>query len=220
MYESLSKQLLTIIAPYDLLTHPFYQAWNAGTLTQTQLQVYASQYYAQVNHFPRFISRVHTFCPELSVRKVLLENLVDEENKGTAHPDLYLQFTQGLGLSDATVKHCPLLPETNQLIETFYQLATNDWRMGLCALYAYEAQIPRLSTTKIQGLKQFYGISDANTLEFFTAHELYDVIHTQQVASLLDAYVPESIAINATHQAAQVLWQFLDGVCDNQGIRC
>jgi len=53
-----------IIEARHLLKHMFYQAWSKGELTTDILQNYASQYYNQVQSFPRFISSVHKGCPE------------------------------------------------------------------------------------------------------------------------------------------------------------
>src|SRR3989338_10448822 len=92
-------QLNQIILGRHLLKHEFYQAWSKGTLSREILQCYAAQYYHQVQSFPRFISRVHTECPMIEARKVLLENLVDEEIHGKDHPQLWMQFAEGLGES-------------------------------------------------------------------------------------------------------------------------
>jgi len=40
------------IAERNLLKHPFYQAWQAGTLNRKKLQLYAAQYYLHVEAFP------------------------------------------------------------------------------------------------------------------------------------------------------------------------
>ena len=212
--------LNTIISERHLLKHDFYQAWSQGKLSRDILQRYASQYYHQVKSFPRFISRVHTGCPEIHARKVLLENLVDEEIHGTDHPTLWMQFAEGMGATrDAVLNETPL-SETTDMVETFYELATRDWRDGLCALYAYESQVPEVSASKIAGLKQFYGIYDDKTLEFFTAHQAYDVGHSKQVAGLIEAYVEPEYAAKATREAADALWGFLDGMCRVGGIHC
>ncbi len=70
----LITQLNHIISEYHLLKHEFYQAWSRGELSRDILQTYAAQYYSQVQSFPRFISRVHTGCPVIEARKVLLQN--------------------------------------------------------------------------------------------------------------------------------------------------
>ena len=102
----------------------------------------------------------------------------------------------------------------------FYELAQRDWRDGLCALYAYESQVPDVSASKIAGLKQFYGIQDDKTLEFFTAHQAYDVGHSQQVANLIEKYVEPERAAIATREAADALWGFLDGMCRVGEVHC
>lgn len=209
-----------IINEHHLLKHMFYQAWSKGELSKATLQTYAEQYYAQVQSFPRFISRVHTACPEIAARKVLLENLVDEEIHGTDHPALWMQFAEGLGATPASVKNAKPLTQTDAMVDKFYELAERDWRDGLCALYAYEYQVPEISKSKIAGLKEFYGIHDEKTLEFFTAHQAYDVGHANQVAGLIERYVDKDRAEKATKEAAVALWGFLDGMCHEAGISC
>ena len=214
------SRLNQIISEFSLLKHRFYQAWSKGELSQEILQRYAAQYYSQVQSFPRFISRVHTHCSEIEARKVLLENLVDEEIHGTDHPALWMQFANGLGVSKQRVLDDMPLPETTSMVDTFYNLAQGDWRDGLCALYAYECQVPEVSASKIEGLKKFYGINDERSLEFFTAHQAYDVGHSQQVASLIEKYVEPERAELATREAAKALWGFLDGMCRVGNIMC
>jgi len=216
----LISRLNDILAELHLLKHMFYQAWSNGELTTEMLQNYASQYYNQVKSFPRFISRVHTACPEIAARKVLLENLVDEELHGTDHPELWMQFAVGMGTNRERVSNDSPLPETQFMVDKFYELAERDWRDGLCALYAYEYQVPEVSASKIDGLKKFYGITDEKTLEFFKAHQVYDVGHSQQVANLIERYVEPEQAEKATREAALALWGFLDGMCRVSGIQC
>lgn len=213
-------RLNEIISEFHLLKHKFYQAWSRGELTKANLQCYAAQYYNQVQSFPRFISRVHTNCPQIEARKLLLENLVDEEIHGTDHPALWMQFANGLGATKEMVLNDMPLPETKLMVDTYYDLAQRDWRDGLCALYAYECQVPEVSASKIAGLKQFYGIDDERTLEFFTAHQAYDVEHANQVAGLIEKYVEPERAERATREAAMALWGFLDGMCKVSEIEC
>lgn len=214
------NRLNTIISDYHLLKHKFYQAWSNGELSNEILQKYAAQYYHQVKSFPRFISRVHTTCPQIEARKVLLENLVDEEIHGTDHPELWMQFAEGLGANREMVLNTKAFPETDVMVNKFYELAERDWRDGLCALYAYEYQVPEVSASKIEGLKKFYNIHDQRTLEFFEAHLAYDVGHSMQVSKLIERYVDPVHAEQATKEAANVLWGFLDGMCREEGIEC
>lgn len=216
----LSERLQEIIAQKHLLTHPFYRAWSEGRLSKEILRDYAGQYWAQVKEFPRFVSAVHSRCPEIEARKVLAENLADEEIHGTDHPELWMRFAEGLGASREAVKAEAPLPETARMVETFFQLTARDWTQGLCALYAYESQVPEVSASKIDGLKKFYGVTDARTLEFFSTHLEYDVEHARTVASLIDRHADPATAPQAAREAADALWSFLDGMCRKAGIAC
>ncbi|MBX7098456.1 MAG: CADD family putative folate metabolism protein [Myxococcaceae bacterium] len=217
---NLKQRLDAVIAERHLLKHPFYQAWTEGRLSQDVLRSYAGQYWQQVSSFPRFVSAVHSRCPEIEARKVLLQNLVDEELHGTDHPELWMRFAEGLGASRAEVKGQAALPETTAMVNEFFSLAEGDWRDGLCALYAYESQVPAVSTSKIDGLEKHYGVTDATTLSFFKVHEHYDVEHSAQVAGLLEKYADPAKAEAATRRAADALWTFLDGMAAQAGISC
>ena len=208
-----SARLREIVQGRSLLRHPFYQAWTKGLLDRETLGYYAEQYYAHVEAFPRFVSSVHSRCPELAVRKVLAQNLADEEIHGTDHPTLWMQFAEGLGRTPEQVRAAERNTETRETVETFYDLTSRDWREGLCALYSYEVQVPEVSESKIDGLEKHYGITDARSLAFFKAHVTYDREHSARVAELLDASgVDMGVAESATREACDALWKFLDGV--------
>ena len=106
-------------------------------------------------------------------------------------------------------------PSTRQLVETFDQLAREEpVASGLAALYVYEAQIPPVAATKIEGLKRFYGIGDDRSLSFFTVHEKADVFHAQTTARLLERHgaADARAAITGADAALGALWGMLDGV--------
>jgi len=215
---NLSHRLTELISQRHLLKHPFYRAWTNGELSPSILRRYAGQYFAQVDAFPRFVSSVHSRCPEIAARKVLLENLVDGEIRGTDHPELWMKFAEGLGADREAIRREKPLPETAQMVETFFELTSGDWRDGLCALFAYESQVPEVSASKIEGLPRFYGIDDERTLSFFRAHLKYDVLHARAVESLINADGQCGSAERATQRAADALWGFLDGVARETGI--
>ncbi len=212
----LSERLNQIIASKSLLKHPFYQAWTEGKLSQDVLRRYAGQYWAQVSTFPRFISSVHSRCPEIEARKVLLENLVDEEIHGVDHPELWMRFAEGLGANRAEVKEQAPLPETAKMVADYFDLAASDWTDGLCALYAYESQVPSVATTKIDGLARWYNISAPRDIAFFSVHIEADVVHSHTSEALLerlcDSEAKRLQALAATSRTLDALYGFLDGV--------
>ncbi len=201
------------LKPLHLLNHPFYQDWMSGTLTNETLQDYASQYYSHVSAFPRYISTIHSQCENEENRKILLENLNDEEgiNYGTSHPELWLRFGEGLGVNREAMKTANSRAGIENVVTTFFNLARSSFHEGLGALYAYESQVPEIAESKIQGLKAHYQVTDARTLEFFEVHKSADVYHRKTIEGILDR-LPEKEkkeALVAAELAAKSLWNFL-----------
>ncbi|WP_341757311.1 CADD family putative folate metabolism protein [Candidatus Tisiphia endosymbiont of Ditula angustiorana] len=198
---------------WSLLKHPFYQAWNNGILNKDTLNVYAQEYYHHVAAFPRYISQIHALCADIRARQVLLENLVDEEQGDNNHPELWLRFIEGLGVSRDDDKN-PKFESTKRLVNGFFELTQTDYSTGLGALYAYERQTPTVSKVKIDGLKKHYNIHNQRTLEFFVVHAKTDIWHTNELIKLINKL--NSIEQKQVHygavKGAKLLWQFLDGM--------
>jgi pyrroloquinoline-quinone synthase len=205
------------VAARSMLSHPFYQAWTEGRLPLNTLQTYARQYFHHVEAFPRAVSAVHSLCDDRDGRRMLAENLAEEEGIDLGkqdHSSLWLMFADGLGESEAAVRSEPLNPETEALIETFGRLSRRSYASGLGALYAYESQFPAVAKAKIEGLIENYGIKDEETLRFFRVHETADVEHGAVCRSLLDR-LPQNDrreAVAAGEELAGALWTFLSGV--------
>src|SRR3954451_24012473 len=205
------------VAERAMLRHPFYQAWTEGRLPLDTLRAYARQYFHHVEAFPRAVSAVHSVCPDRDGRRMLAENLAEEEGLDAGkqdHATLWLMFACGLGEDEAALHAQKLNPETRGLIDTFRKLSRQSYAAGLGALYAYESQFPGVASSKIQGLVDRYGISDEETLRFFRVHETADVEHSGVCRELLNR-LPETEqaeAIAAGEELAGALWNFLSGV--------
>ena len=113
------EQIDNDIAAKHLLKHPFYLAWTRGELSSDALGDYARQYYQHVAAFPTYLSAIHAKCDNQATRKELLANLIDEEAGSPNHPELWLQFAEGLGISPSDVRESEKWPETKNLIDTF-----------------------------------------------------------------------------------------------------
>jgi pyrroloquinoline-quinone synthase len=214
---TVSASIDTKVAERAMLKHPFYQAWTEGRLSLDTLRAYARQYFRHVEAFPQAVSAVHASCPDRDGRRMLAENLAEEEGIEAGkqdHATLWLMFACGLGESEDGVRAQELNPETRALIETFRKLSRRSYASGLGALYAYESQFPAVASAKIEGLIDRYGISDEPTLRFFRVHESADVEHSAVCRALLDR-LPEdqrAEAIAAGEELACALWNFLSGV--------
>tara|TARA_B100001093_G_C26823619_1_gene1013015 strand:- start:487 stop:1158 length:672 start_codon:yes stop_codon:yes gene_type:complete len=210
-----SKDLGEKLDQYHLLKHPFYQVyWNEGKLTREIIKDYAEQYYQHVKAFPRYISATHSICNDIEKRRILLENLQDEENKDGDHPKLWKNFAKAMGADDKKIENIKLDSFTKEMINNFFVQARASYAEGLASLYTYERQIPEIAETKIQGLKKFYGVNSKEGLEFFEAHKSADVIHRAECEKLLDALSKDEQkkAEKASLKTAKFLWGFLSGM--------
>jgi pyrroloquinoline-quinone synthase len=221
MQPSFLDSLHQALEPWSLLKHPFYQAWSAGQLSPDTLTLYATEYYHHVAAFPRYISQVHALCAGrpgdgtagLGDRQVLLENLNDEEQGPDNHPELWMRFVEALCQARVRTPG-PELPSTQRLIEGFLGLAKTDYPTGLGALYAYERQTPSVAQSKLEGLKEHYGIDDPRGVSFFAVHASMDEKHTADLVGLIEKLDDADLhkVADGALRSAQLLWGFLDGV--------
>ena len=217
-----SKELGAKLDKFHLLKHPFYQVyWNEGKLTREIIKDYAEQYYQHVKAFPRYISATHSICDDIEKRRILLENLQDEENKDGDHPKLWKNFAKAMGADVKKIDYAKQEPFTKQMIENFFKQARSSYAEGLASLYTYERQIPEIAETKIQGLKKFYGVNSKEGLEFFETHKSADVIHRAECEKLLDGLSVEEQkkAEKAALSTAKYLWNFLSGMTDKYNLK-
>lgn len=222
-YVCTSAAIDAAVAERSMLTHPFYVAWEEGRLSREALRTYAIQYFHHVEAFPRAVSAVHANCPDPRGRKLLAENLAEEEGVGAGrddHASLWLGFAAGLDVGEDAVRSVEPVPETRRLVETFQRLSRRSYAAGLGALYAYESQLPDIARTKIRGLVERYDVRAPSALKFFEVHEAADVEHADVCRELLDALpAPERADAHAAAcELADALRGFLTGMQRETGM--
>lgn len=217
MPTNLVARINDVIEKKRLLDHPFYQAWNMGTLPLESLKLYAEQYFHFETAYPKFLSGLHHRCSDQEVRQLILDNLWDEEHGPENHVELWLRFCEGIGLNRNDVQTGTAGNATMELVKTYIELtATGPLAAAAAALYAYESQVPQVAGAKIDGLRRFYNISDRRSLSFFETHKTLDEAHSEaereMVTTLAGSHEDEEAAVDATIRATQTLWGFLDEV--------
>jgi pyrroloquinoline-quinone synthase len=86
---------------------------------------------------------------------------------------------------------------------------------AVAALYAYEAQVPEIASTKIDGLRKFYGIEKPAALAYFAIHEEADKAHREAWRAWLDEHADSSCndeVVATANEALGALWGALDAV--------
>src|SRR5271155_2435888 len=210
----LLEKIDAAIAEKNLLKHPFYQDGQQGKLSREALQLYAAQYYRHVEAFPKHL-RVLAARTEGPIREIILENLAEEENPARPHPKLWRDFAANLGVNEEDITCCPALPGTQAVVHTFREIVGDrPVAEAVAALYAYEAQVPEIATTKIDGLKKFYNLDSPKALAYFAVHEEADKAHREAWRGWLVEYAQgnDEDILATTNDALNALWGALDAV--------
>jgi pyrroloquinoline quinone (PQQ) biosynthesis protein C len=93
-----------LIRIMDRKDHWAWPHFSGPSATRDQLLIhYQQEYITYVRDFPRFLGRLHGQCPDPGARRLLAENLYEEETGGISrtgpHPELFLEMMAGLGFS-------------------------------------------------------------------------------------------------------------------------
>jgi pyrroloquinoline-quinone synthase len=211
---ALLEKIDAAIAGKNLLKHPFYQDWQAGKLSREALQLYAAQYYKHVEAFPKHL-RVLAARTEGPLQELIQENLAEEENPSRPHPKLWRDFAGAVGVSEDDITCCPSLPGTKAVVQKFREICGDRTiAEAVAALYAYESQVPEIATTKMDGLKKFYGVDQAEGLAYFAVHEEADKAHRAAWRGWLEEHAEgnEEEILGSTNEALDALWGALDAV--------
>ncbi len=207
------------ISKYDLLCHPFYEAWSEGTLTRDDLRAYSANYYHHVAAFPTYLGAFYSRLPEGELRRAVVENLADEEGlHGTRpHNEMWLDFAEGMGADRSEAREGVPVAEITGVIDHFRRVSRESSEAeALATFYAYESQVPRVAKEKARGLREMYA-ADAKTCSYFNLHTTADVHHSSVWHDQLNKLVEndpmaQERALIAAENAARCLWRALDGI--------
>ncbi|HEV2773571.1 MAG TPA: iron-containing redox enzyme family protein [Thermoleophilaceae bacterium] len=190
---------------WNVLRHPFYLRWSAGTLERSELAFYAGEYRHAVVALAEATARAAEASePRLSAE---LSRHADEE---AAHVSLWDDFVAALGArTDRAVR-----PETASCAEAW--TGGGDLLERLAVLYAVESAQPAISQAKLDGLRTHYGMgADEPGAAYFAVHSERDHEHAAQSRRLLRDRAGEGDADRLAERAEAALrgnWQLLDGV--------
>jgi pyrroloquinoline-quinone synthase len=180
---SLLSRIDAEIDKQGLLKHPFYKMWSEGGLTKENLAGYSMEYFQLVKAVPRLVSNVAAVAGRGRSGQIR-ENL-DEE---LTHIEPWKRFASSLGVAEDRLEAYPGAPATLAAVRSLERLTASSFEEGAAAMYAYEKQLPKISRSKIDGLKKFYGMTDGDATRYFELHEEADVRH----AAVWRAYIAKS----------------------------
>jgi pyrroloquinoline-quinone synthase len=201
----------------SLLKHRFYQLWSAGSLSMEDLRGYSKEYFQLVKAVPNLVGNVLAqLTPQLEQNcragNTMKHNL-DEEKQ---HVAPWVSFAESIGVARNDLYEYECSRKTQDAVYSMNELTRESFAAGVSALYAYEKQLPDISTKKIEGLVNFYGVKNEKALNYFRIHKTVDIEHAELWHSLIE-HLPGSLhetILNATSKSLMYQNMILDAVCD------
>ena len=180
------KKIDDMIEERSLLKHPFYQMWSDGKLTQESLAGYSKEYFQLVKSVPSFMTPIIEKSPE-----VVVDELVENQQEESDHIKPWIAFAGELGISDDELTSYSGLPKTLKAVSDLNDLM-NTYEGGASAMYAFEKEIPKISQTKLDGLAEFYGLTNHEATEYFKLHTEADIRHAASWRNILEKTTTDS----------------------------
>lgn len=191
-----------VAAEGALASHPFIDAWQAGTLSRDDLRAFATQYFHHVESFPRYVSALHSRTDDAATRRVLVDVLADLERRTPTLSDLWLQTCAAVGLFSDSVRRAERTHPTEACVNDFFWLCQEGTVSGLAALYVALRQVPAACRAQSAALIDHYGVNSGPGLEYFDVAAYAAGHHAQMLRDAMAALIAsDDLAREATGAA-------------------
>jgi pyrroloquinoline-quinone synthase len=115
-----------------------------------------------------------------------------------------------MGISESELQDYQGLEKTNKAVYDLDSLM-NSYDNGACAMYAFEKEIPKVSQTKLEGLKEFYGIDTKDATEYFEEHMTADIRHAASWEKVInDTKLDDSLMLSIAQKSVDAQNLLLD----------
>lgn len=198
------------IEKHSLLKHVFYQMWSEGKLTINHLQGYSKEYFQLVKVVPKFVENIFNVIEDPSLKRAVGQNLKEESE----HIEPWIMFSTAMGVQRNDLASYKGENETNMAVSALSQLTERSLEEAVAAMYAYEKELPKISKSKIDGLKKFYGVQSNEATKYLEIHEEVDLRHSEVWKNILKT-IPEDkqeCALNAAISSLEAQNKLLDSV--------
>ncbi|OGG53156.1 hypothetical protein A3H16_00025 [Candidatus Kaiserbacteria bacterium RIFCSPLOWO2_12_FULL_53_8] len=209
---SLVSAIEKAVSERSLLKHPFYQAWSAGALTRQQLAGYAKEYYWVARNVPGIMNEIEKRVPAslaAGTKKILAEQASEERE----HVELWERFARSLGITKKQLRSYRPTTTVRNAVSNITKTARKGFEEGIAAMYAFESELPAISSTKSEGLIKFYGLRSKDAHVYFKEH-IKEEKHLRLWRRFLRNVAParRRAALAAARTAVAAQNQVLDGV--------
>ncbi|MCI4335264.1 MAG: iron-containing redox enzyme family protein [Thermoplasmata archaeon] len=178
------------MAYHPFRTHPFFAQVEQGKAPRELLHRWVTQFYPWLACVPLAMAERFSRCSWEArfdpYRRMILDQLLEEagDPKGTApgHPELWLRFCEGLGLSRAQVIGAPLQPSTLVAIDDFLYL-NREVPFYISAAGSSEPPNVELCARLLPAFRDRYGVDEAH-LAYYILHVTADEEHSRFVGQM------------------------------------
>jgi pyrroloquinoline-quinone synthase len=197
--------------------HPIRQLLRSGRLTKEQLQAWAKNQFHEFRNIHRFFGVRYQKCPIPQLRRMLLENMVEEEGedlfggKYPSHQELWLRFGEGIGIQRDDLLNYEPLPGIRSALEMYVSLVQQShWAVAIGTGLVFEGGGPQRMREEREALEKHYQWIPAQALDFFRAHEYHDEGHGSMVVDVIKQHCMEvqlqAEMREAVRQRADIMW--------------
>lgn len=191
--------------------HPLRRLLLSGGLTREQLQGWAKNQFHEFRNIHRFFGIRYLKCPIQSLRRMLIENMVEEEGedlfggKYPSHAELWMRFGEGLGVSKEAMQAYEPLPGVRASLEMYVQLVQQShWAVAIGTGLVFEGEGPQRMGEERRALETHYSWIPSEALEFFRAHEYHDEGHGNFVVEVIKQHIMEEKLQDEMRSAVKV----------------
>ena len=171
---------------------PWDEHFRAGRCTKPQLQGWAKDMYYWKLQVPIKDYGVLVGCPHIEIRRKWLPKAIEEEGediiggKHVPHPEYWLKFCEGVGLSREYVINAEPLPGVKFAVDHWTHGAAKSWLHGVAMSETGDSA--KGIARNLETIRKHYSWIPEWALEFWTLHSEVDVEHSQLSMEILGKY--------------------------------
>lgn len=193
--EAFRRELVAYkMANHPFKTHPFFSDLEHGRVPREVVHRWATQFYPWLACVPIAMAERFARCSWESrydpFRRMILDQLVEEagdpKGKEPGHPELWLRFCEGIGLTRAEVQSAALLPSTLVAMDDILYI-NREVPFYVSAAGSSEPPNVELCQRLLPAFRSKYGVDEAH-LEYYRLHVTADEDHSRWVGEMVAAF--------------------------------
>lgn len=200
-------------------THPFHKDMNTGKLSKKQIQVWVANRFYYQKSIPLKDAAILSNCPEISVRRVWLQRILDHDGTAAGQGGIedWFKLAEAVGLSrEAVLDERHLVPGVRFSVDAYVNFArTRPWIEAVAASLT-ELFAPDLMKERIEAFEQRYDWIDNNGLTYLRNRLVQGPRDANQAIDIVAQYCrsreQQERAIAALVFKCDVLWSMLDAI--------